>query len=297
MFSTKKNKSLSDKVIALILVALAYSIPAANAQRNSVTTIPSPTHVVIVVEENKAYRQIIGNMAAQFVNQLANEGASFSQSFAVAHPSQPNYLALFSGSTHGVTDDRCPLELSGENLSSELRRKGKSFAIFSESMPSVGYAGCVYGAYARKHNPAVNWQYANVPRESNLPLSMLPADYARLPTVSIIVPNQLNDMHDGQPPDTIIRADRWLRTNLESYVRWAKKNNSLLIVTWDEDDDSSNNQIATIFVGPMVKPGVYRKRINHYNVLRTIVEMYGLGQLGNTLRADPITDIWIQKNQ
>jgi acid phosphatase len=247
----------------------------------------------MVIEENKSHKQIIGNMVAQYINQLANEGALFTQSFGVAHPSQPNYLALFSGSTHGVPDNRCLRSLSGDNLASELRKKGLTFGIYSESMPSVGYTGCEYGHYQRKHNPAVNWQGKNIPPEMNMPFSMFPSDYSKLPTISIVVPNQLNDMHDGNTLDAIIQGDRWLRQNLDSYLQWARTHNSLLIVTWDEDDDSSANQIATIFVGPMVTPGRYNNRIDHYDVLRTITEMYGLTALGRSANARPIFEIWM----
>jgi acid phosphatase len=121
---------------------------------------------------------------------------------------------------------------------------------------------------------------------------MFPADYSKLPTLSIVVPNQLNDMHDGEMPESIIRGDKWVRENLDSYVKWATVRNGLLILTWDEDDDSSNNRIATIFVGPMVKRGIYETKINHYNVLRTIVDMYDLQPLGESKNAKPITEIW-----
>ena len=215
--------------------------------KSTPSKIQRPDHVVIVFEENKSYRQIIGNMAAQYINQLANEGASFTNSFAIAHPSQPNYLAFFSGSTHGIPDDRCPISVSGDNLASELRRKGMSFATYSESMPLTGYQGCQAGQYFRKHNPAVNWQDKNVPPETNMPFDMFPSDFSKLPTVSIVVPNQTDDMHDGATLlDAIIQGDRWLRRNLDSYIQWAKRNNSLLILTWDEDDDSGNNHIPTI---------------------------------------------------
>ena len=254
-----------------------------------------PDHIVIVIEENKSFGQIIGNMAAPYINQLANEGALFTNSFAITHPSQPNYLALFSGSTHGVPDDRCPIFITGDNLASQLRKKGLSFGIYSESMPSVGYEGCESGnyRYARKHNPAVNWQGKNIPPEVNKPFDKFPADYTRLPTVSIVVPNQLNDMHDAPTVlDAIIQGDVWLKNNLDAYVHWAKTNNSLLILTWDEDDDSSNNRIPTIFVGPMVKSGEYKKRIDHYNVLRTIIDMYELAPPGRSANAKPIVEVW-----
>ena len=271
--------------------AVPFETSAADAAKVK-GEIPRPDRTLVVIEENKSSKQIIGNMAAAYINTLANNGALFTQSFAITHPSQPNYLALFSGKTHGVTDDRCPLSLSGENLATELKRRGLSFGIYSESMPSVGYVGCFRENYARKHNPAANWQASNVSPEVNMPFDRFPSNHSELPTVSIVVPNQLNDMHDGEAPESIIRADRWLKERLDSYVRWAANHNSLLILTWDEDDDSSNNRIATIFIGPMVKPGVYDTRINHYSVLRTILEMYDLQLLGETNRATSIKEIW-----
>jgi acid phosphatase len=287
--------------LASTLLVLALSIMAATAQQSQaqrVSRVPRPDHVIIVIEENKSYEQIIGNKDAPYINGLARKGALFTNSYALTHPSQPNYLALFSGSTHGVQDDRCPLSLTGPNLATELRNHGLTFAIYSESLPAVGYDGCAspYDVYARKHNPAVNWQGRGLPQDINLPMDAMPSDFSSLPTVSIVVPNQLNDMHDGQTVrDAIARGDAWLRTNLDSYVRWLPTHNSLLILTWDEDDGSSNNHIATIFVGPMVKPGEYTTRINHYSVLKTLADMYGLTPVGNSAQASPITDVWTTK--
>src|SRR5271169_5409109 len=132
--------------IAVVLFAQAtVAGDASTANRSAVSSVaqlPRPDHVVIVLEENKSYRQIIGNMAAQYINQLANEAAVFTNSFAVTHPSQPNYLVLFSGSTHGILNDQCPISVFGDNLASQLRNKGSSFGIYSESMPFVGYSAC-----------------------------------------------------------------------------------------------------------------------------------------------------------
>ncbi len=106
------------------------------------------------------------------------------------------------------------------------------------------------------------------------------------------VPNQVDDMHNGAEPDTIIRGDQWLRDKLDAYVRWADTHNSLLIVTWDEDDDSAGNHIPTIFVGPMVKPGVYAQCIDHYTVLRALLELYGLSPLGRSAAAANMDNVW-----
>jgi acid phosphatase len=272
-------------------LALLYAIAAFNSAAQA---LPRPDHVVIVIEENRAYSHIIGNMAAQYINALANRGALFSQSFAVTHPSQPNYLALFAGSTMGVMDNACPFSFKTDNLASRLIAAGFTFATYSESLPSPGFTGCASGHYQRKHNPAVNWQGHNVPAGANQLFAGFPTDFSKLPTVAFVVPDQENDMHNGREPDTIIRGDQWLKKNLDTYVKWADKNNSLLILTFDEDDDSAGNRIATLFVGPMVKPGVYLTRIDHYSVLRTLLEMYGLAPLGNSANARAINEIWLR---
>jgi len=115
-----------------------------------------------------------------------------------------------------------------------------------------------------------------------------PTDFTKLPTISFVIPNQDHDMHDG----TINQADTWLKTNLDSYVKWAKTHNSLLIVQWDEDDFTTTNQIPTLFVGPMVKAGNYSENINHFNVLRTLEDMYALPTVSKSTTATPITDVW-----
>ena len=246
-----------------------------------------PDHIVIVMEENHAYKKIIGNSGAPYMNSLARRGATFLQSYGVTHPSQPNYIALFSGSTQGVSDDRCPYRFSEPNLATELKNKGLSFTGFSEDLPSVGYKGCRSGAYYRKHSPWVN--FTNVSAEVNQPMTSFPKDFSKLPTVSFVIPNINHDMHNG----TIQAADRWLKQTIDPYVNWAKTHNSLLIVTWDEDDFTKSNHIPTFMVGPMVKKGQYQQRINHYSVLRTIEEMYGLPLIGKSQVAKPIDNIWL----
>ncbi len=163
---------------------------------------------------------------------------------------------------------------------------GYTFGGYSEGLPSVGYVGPDVGDYVRKHSPWVS--FTNVPSSTNLPFSSFPTDYSQLPTVSFVTPNVTNDMHDG----TIAQADTWLQTNLGGYVQWAQTHNSLLIVTWDEDDLGATNQIPTIFAGPMITSGSYSELIDHYNVLSTVEDMYGLPYLGQDATATSINDIY-----
>ena len=212
--------------------------------------IPSFDHVVVVVMENHGYSSIIGNADAPYVNALAVQGASFTQSFAVTHPSQPNYLAMYSGSTQGATTNTCPLDFVGvANLGGQLIAAGKTFVGYSEDMPAAGYIGCSAGLYVRKHNPWVDFD--DVPAGSNQPYGAFPVDYAALPDVAFVVPNQCNNTHDC----AIAVGDSWLQAHFDAYAQWAKIHNSLLILTWDEDGGSEGNRIVTLFVGDHVRAG------------------------------------------
>ena len=250
-------------------------------------SVPRPAHVVVVVMENHAYQQVIGSRDAPFLNGLARRGALFTDSYAITHPSEPNYLALFSGSTQGVTSDACPVTFTAPNLASGLLAAGKTFAGYSQGLPATGSPACSAGNYARKHVPWADFR--NIPASVNQPFtSFQAADFSRLPTVSFVIPDLCNDMHDC----SVATGDSWLRAHLGGYTNWAMTHNSLLIVTWDEDDGLAANQIPTIFVGQQVRPGKYSQRITHYSVLATIEAAYGLPRDGSAASTAPIDYIW-----
>lgn len=247
-----------------------------------------PDHIVVVVEENHSSAQIVGNLdEAPYFNGLVSQGALFTNSFGVEHPSQPNYLDLFSGSDQGVHDDNCPYSFSGPNLASALEAAGRSFVGYSEDLPAAGSTVCSSGSYKRKHNPWVD--FGDVPAAANQPFAAFPTDFDSLPAVAWVVPNQDHDMHDG----SVRAADDWLQTHIGAYVDWAASHNSLLIITWDEDDYSTDNRIATLFVGPMVEPMQAPERISHFEVLRTILDLCGVPAFNAAATASPIDDVWV----
>lgn len=248
---------------------------------------PHASHVTVVMMENRNYPLIIGSAQAPYINgTLLRRGALLRNSHAVTHPSEPNYLAIFSGSTHGVTSDACPLRLSAPNLGSELIAAGKTFAGWSESMPSVGFSGCYIGNYARKHVPWVN--FTNVPRADNRIYTGWPGSAAA--DVNFVIPNLCDDMHDCSTRT----GDKWLSMNLPAIMSWDDANDGLLIVTWDEaDPDTGGNKIPTILAGPMVKPGSSSVQyVDHYGVLRTIESIFGLPCIADDCHANAITGIW-----
>jgi phosphatidylinositol-3-phosphatase len=212
------------------------------------------------------------------------------QSFAVTHPSQPNYLALFSGSTQGVASDTCPLHLGARNLGAELRAVGVSFNGFAESAPSGGFKGCEAVPnnlpsgylYMRKHVPWTD--FSGIPssdmRVYRKPLELPPSRFAW------ITPNMCNDMHDCP----ISTGDKWAAKNLSALIAWDAKNNGILIITFDENDGSPGNQIPTILAGN-VNPGQYSQTVDHYSVLRTIETVFHVRPLGQSAAAPPISGV------
>jgi phosphatidylinositol-3-phosphatase len=310
--------------------------------------LPAFDHIVVVIEENHSFGDIIGSSSAPNINALAAQGANIvndandaegniSGSHALRHPSQPNYLEFYSGNNQGLLSDSrpgsssepfsSPPPLATPNLGAALRNAGYSFATYSQTLPAVGFDGDSFGAYMRKHNPVTNWVNDNNATANQLPSSVnqpfttfeaiaaSPGGFANLPTVCYVVPDQDYDMHDG----TIEAADTWLKNNIiDTYLPWAIAHNSLLIVTWDEDGtNTATNQIPTIFAGANVRPGNYTETnlnlnnpyigsptdpgivtptgtaMNHYNVLSTIEDVYGLAHIGGSVNRPPVSDIFV----
>jgi len=286
------NQSVSrgiSCVVAGVLAAtslVAVAFVGRSTKSEAATAVPRFDHVVVVMFENHASTQITASTAPYFTS-LANQGANLTKSFALTHPSEPNYLALFSGSTQGITNDSCPNTFSTGNLGEQLLNAGFTFKAYSEGLPSVGSTTCSSGNYRRRHAPWVN--FSNLSQSLHRPMSDFPSDFTALPTVSFVVPDMCNDMHNC----SVATGDSWLKSHLDAYAQWAKKHNSLLITTFDEDNSTSVNQIHASLVGAGVKVGFSSTTtVNHYNVLATLEDMYGLSRLGKADGKAAITDVW-----
>ncbi|MFJ2863361.1 alkaline phosphatase family protein [Kitasatospora sp. NPDC087314] len=275
---------------AAALVAASAGLWAATASSAQAAALPVPDHIVVVVMENHAYTQVIGSSSAPYLNSLATGGANLTQSFGITHPSQPNYYALFSGSTQGVTDDSCVSvgALQAPNLASEVTAAGKTWASYNETLPAQGSTVCSSGKYAQKHNPWFG--FGNVPVSSAKTFTQFPTDYTTLPNVSFVVPNLCSDMHDC----SVGTGDTWIKNNLGAYATWATSHNSLLVVTFDEDNRLAGNRIPTVVYGAHVTTGsTSATSYNHYNLLRTLEDLAGVStHAGNAASAADITGIW-----
>jgi len=270
-------RPLAVACVALLVAGLAEPAPAA---------LPRPAHVVVVIEENHTLAQVVESGDAPYLATVARTGALFTRARGVTHPSQPNYFALFAGLTNTNGDD-CPargVPRDAPNLASELLAAGFTFAAYSEALPSAGFLGCWAGTYAQKHAPWTH--FTNVPQRLHRPLDDL-RSFDALPTVTFIVPDVDDDMHDG----TVREADDWAAAHLAPLLRWAQTHDTLVVFTWDEGYDERNS-IPTMFVGPMVKPGRYAQRVDHYRVVRTLEDLYGLAPTGRAASVAPIADVW-----
>lgn len=244
-----------------------------------------PAHVVIVVLENHSYAEVLGGTRAPYLRQLAAAGTTFTRFSAIGHPSQPNYFALFAGSTHGVGSTPCPRGFRGPDLGSSLRSHGYSFAGYAEGLPRVGSTVCHAdgrNGYVLRHAPWTS--FTDLPPSASRSMRDFPADPAALPTVSFVIPDLADDMHNG----TVARSDGWLRRHLAGYVGWARSHNSLLVITTDEDDRTEHNRIPTLIVGDHVPTATDAQHLTLYSLLRFIEDSYGLPRLGHSATAVPI---------
>lgn len=300
------------RIVSTVAVVLAFC-GSSNGQalRSWPGNLPRYDHIVIVVEENKDYAEVVGSANAPYISRvLRAEGANLLRMYAEEHNSQGNYFWMFSGSNQSVGfNDSIPSEtnngnypFTSVNLGEQLLKKGLSFRGYSEDLPSPGSTISRSGHYARKHVPWIS--FANLPQEGdssvNLQFAQFPSDFDSLPRVCFVIPNLVDDMHDParRVSESVKNGDEWLRRNIDAYYQWARAHNSLLIVTFDESDDRSGylgltnpasalkdvkNRIPTILAGAHIKHGAYREGpgVTHVNLLRTIEAMYGLNPSGD----------------
>ena len=269
-------KVLCASVAAWLIVA-SMTVLAASPQ-----PLPKYDHIVIVIEENKDYDQVISNPASPYINgTLITEGANLTKMFGEEHYSEGNYFWLISGSNQNIGfKDEMPAHLfTSPNVAEQLIGHGLTFKGYSEDLPAISDTVEKAGHYARKHVPWVS--FANIPHgptaadSSNLRWGDFPANFDDLPTLSIVVPNLIHDMHDGKPPKSVKSGDKWLKQNIDKYYQWAKTHNSLLIITFDENDDTSKiaqttdpassdkpmqNRIPTIIAGARQTRRLPRRR-------------------------------------
>ncbi len=266
---------------------------ATNSAQNSG---PRFTRVMTIVLENADYEDALKQ---PFLASLARRGALLTRFYAEAHPSQPNYIALVSGSTHGVGDDQ-DLTIDVRHVGDLLEAKGLQWKVYAEHYPGGCFLGAKADGYVRKHAPFLS--FVNVQSDPGrcariVAASTLAQDIraGTLPDYSLYVPDSRNNGHNT----SVSYADDWLSTTIGPLLQDPRFTTGLLlVVTFDEDEQiwflPSSNHVLTVLFGDAIQPGATSdKEYNHYSLLRLVEDRFGLGNLGeNDATAPAITGIW-----
>lgn len=255
----------------------AAGIPTATAPCGVTTTPPAAWHhVVWIVMENHSYPEVIGSSAAPYVNTLASACGLATNYLGVSHPSLPNYVAMTSGGTQGITDDNPPPShpLAVASIFSQLGLG--SWRALEESMTTTCQQSDG-GQYAVRHDPAA--YYTGITTQcdvQDVPLAPVPDLSAPF---TFITPNVCDDMHDC----SVATGDSWLSGEMQRIVATPQylEGDTAVFVTWDEDDGTAGNHVPFLVVAPSVVPGTTSgTAMDHYAMLRTTEAMLGLGFLG-----------------
>jgi phosphatidylinositol-3-phosphatase len=288
--------------LAVVLLLLAAGCGGASAvatvpkKAPPSVRVPDFTHVVLVVFENHEATSISGNPDAPTFNALARRYATLTSYTAVAHPSLPNYLALVSGSTHGISSDCTECVVQARSLADTLAAAGKSWKTYAEDLPYPGFTGGSAGRYAKKHDPFLYFRDvvdSRVRRDRVVPFPRLARDLGshRLPDFSLVIPNLCNDMHDC----SVAIGDAWLKRHVVPLLRSRELRGGVVFAVFDEgtSDTGGGGRVEALALGPTVRRGSrFAKPTNHYGLLRTIEDAWGLPRLGFSNTGTPIGGIW-----
>jgi acid phosphatase len=269
-------------VVAAVVCSTGQSAPP---------QVPAFDHVVVVVLENKERGKVLGNPAAPTFNAFARKGAVLRAYRGVTHPSLPNYLALVSGSTHGISSDCTSCTVGGRSLADTLEARKLTWKAYAEGLPQVGWTGPSRGRYAKKHVPFLYFRRI-LTRPQRLrrvvPLAQLTRDRVagRLPNFALVVPDLCHDMHDC----SVATGDAWLKRYLPPLLTLP---DTAVFVVFDESD-TADPGVPALALGSLVRARSYStSSMSHYALLRTIEQGFGLPPLGRSARAAPITGIWL----
>ena len=271
--------------------------PTPTATANA-SGLPAFSHIYVIVMENKEYGDIVGSASAPYLNSLIAQYGVATNYTGVIHPSEPNYFALFSGSTQGATGDGV-YNLPGKNLADQLEAKGKTWRVFAQNDPLNCFTGEIgvngadgVGFYARKHNPAISFtdisgapaRCANITDFTHFDPAA--ADYA------LIVPNLCNDMHDC----SVATGDKFLQGFVPKILASpAWQIGGALFITWDEGTTNlgGGGRVPLLVISSGVPKG-FQSAVahNHYSLVRTIEDAWGLGCLNEACQANNLGEFF-----
>ena len=238
-------------------------------------TVPQFGHVVLVLEENSSYSQVIGNSAMPYLNSLATQYGLATQYYADFHPSICNYFMLTVGQFI-TCDDAFTGVVSDDNIVHELLAAGKTWKGYAESRgdPTL---------YDRGHDPlSYLADVVNSPtqKQNLVSFSQFSSDLANnsLPNFSFITPNLMDDAHSAP----LQVADSWLKTNIAPLLANSQfQQDGLLIITFDEsipsDSEHGGGHVATLIISAKARQGFQSTTFyQHESTLRLILQALGI---------------------
>ncbi len=302
------------KLLLLLLLLLLATATACGDQSSRPSTgqlsVPPPVinttpvslrasaakHVIVVVLENQEAKAVTGSVQGGIFRSLEERYASLTSYDAVSHPSLPNYLALLSGSTLGITRNCLDCVFTSPSLPDTLAAAGQTWKEYVEGLPAK--ASDIDQMATKVRIPFLFFRTVTS-RPSQVadvvPISQLQTDLlaGSLPSFSIVVPSLCHAMHDCP----IAAGDAWLAGFIRPLLRSPAIRDTVIYITFDEserqDRRGGGGHIVTLVLGPLVRPdAVSNARLNHYSLLRAIEDNLGLPYLGQSATATPITGIW-----
>lgn len=275
-------------------------------------TLPKFSHVFMFVFENSSAESIVGNKRLPTFNRYAEAGALANNSHGVTHPSLPNYVAMIAGTYFGTHSDSPSQKFSGPTLPDALEKAGLTWKGYFQSIPRPGFTGNYGGplyVYVKRHNPFMLFPSiaGNPARAMNsVPMSQLSADLSSgsAPNFALIVPDLCHDLHGNvnclNKERLYRRADGFLAewvSAIQKSSAW--DDHAAIIVTFDEseggDKRGGGGRIPTIVL-TRSGPSGFKSEVeyNHYSLLRTLTDAWGLPPIGEAARAVPMTDLFVR---
>lgn len=245
-------------------------------------------HVLIIVLENQDYDAAL---ADPYLNELTHHGTLFSSFNGLFHPSYGNYLAMIGGRYFDTWLD-FQKDIDAPTIADLLEAKGLTWRQYAEGYPGNCFTGSGQDRYKRKHVPFLS--FIPIQRDSARCANVVDATHFNpesLPNYAFYTPDMDDDGHDTD----LQTASRWLKSFLDPLLANPRvMEHTLIEITFDESQHYKHNHIYTLFLGNMVRAGYVENRtLDHYNVLRTIEENFGIGTLGaEDSTSTPITGIW-----
>lgn len=246
------------------------------------TASPAPAqHVFVIVMENTS---LVTALRAPSIVTLTSKYALATNYHAVSSPSLPNYLALTSGSTWGITDDGYHALPAG-GIGAQLSAAGVSWRAYMEGLTTAGCMRSPY-PYALKHNPFA--YYGGACPDNVVPLDALDADLAHdTPRFVWITPDLCHDGHDCG----LAESGPWLESLVSKIVGSpAWRDGGTLFIVWDEGDGRSS-VVPLIVAAPELGSRRVDATYDHYSLLAAIEDAFGLPRLGAARDARPLTDL------